>query len=214
MENKNRLIAIGDIHGEIDKLNELLRQLEPKKADTLVFLGDYIDRGKYSKQVVERLTELSKTINCIFLKGNHEDMLLKIPVTKSETDVNFWMINGGVETFDSYGGFENIFKLHGDFFNNLKPYYLTDKYLFVHAGINPDKPLDEQNENDLLWIRDDFIDRKHNLKQKVIFGHTAFYTPYVEEDKIGIDTGCGKEADTFLTAFICYDEYFVTSETL
>ena len=208
-----RLIAIGDIHGEIDKLNELLRQLEPQKEDTLVFLGDYIDRGKHSKEVIERLIELSSSIKCIFLKGNHEDMLLKIPVTKKEEDVNFWMVNGGVETFDSYGGFENIFKLHGDFFNNLKPYYLTDKYLFVHAGINPDKPLDEQSENDLLWIRDDFIDKKHNLKQKVIFGHTAFYTPYVEEDKIGIDTGCGKEDDAFLTAFICYDEYFITSET-
>ena len=96
-------------------------------------------------------------------------MLLKIPKTKSENDVNFWMINGGFETFDSYGGFPEIFNLHGDFFDNLKPYYQTDKYLFVHAGINPEKPLDEQNEDDLLWIRDKFINFKHNLKQKIIF---------------------------------------------
>ena len=82
----------------------------------------------------------------------------------------------------------------------------------MHAGINPDKPLEEQTEEDLLWIREEFIDKKHNLKQKIIFGHTAFYEPFVAEDKIGIDTGCGKEDNTFLTAFICDDEYFITSE--
>ena len=210
--NSPRLIAIGDIHGEIYKLNELLRQLKPKKEDTLVFLGDYIDRGKHSKEVIERLISLSKETNCIFLKGNHEQMLLKIPETKSETDVNYWMINGGVETFDSYGNFENIFNYHRDFFNNLKLYYLTDKYLFVHAGINPDKSLEEQTEDDFLWIRDSFINKKHNLKQKIIFGHTAFYNPFVEDDKIGIDTGCGKEEETYLTAFICDEEFFITSE--
>ncbi len=209
---KKQLIAIGDIHGEINKLNELLRQIEPKKEDTLVFLGDYIDRGKYSKQVIERLIELSKSVNCIFLKGNHEQMLLKTIKTKSETDINFWLINGGADTLESYGSIENIFNLHRDFFKKLKPFYLTDEYLFVHAGIRPDKPIEEQEEKDLLWIRDDFLDKKHNLKQKVIFGHTAFYEPYVTDDKIGIDTGCGKEEDAFLTAFICDDEYFITSE--
>ena len=213
MRQNKRLIAIGDIHGEIVKLNELLRQLKPQKGDTLVFLGDYIDRGKHSKEVVERLIGLSKETNCIFLKGNHEQMLLKIPETKSEDDVNFWMVNGGAETFDSYGNFEDIFKLHGEFFKNLKLYHQTDKYLFVHAGIRPDKPLAAQEEEDFLWIRDNFINHKHKLTQKVIFGHTAFYKPYVEEDKIGIDTGCGKEENAFLTAFVCgEEEYFITSE--
>ena len=209
---KTRLIAIGDIHGELFKLNELLRQLNPQKEDTLVFLGDYIDRGKFSRQVVERLIELSEETNCIFLKGNHEQMMMKLLESSRETDIDFWMMNGGSETFDSYGSYSEIFNLHEDFYENLKPYYLTDKYLFVHAGINPNKPLEEQTEDDLLWIRDDFINRKHNLKQKVIFGHTAFYRPYVEDDKIGIDTGCGKEENTFLTAFICGEEYFITSE--
>ncbi len=212
MNNKKRLIAIGDIHGCIDELNELLSQLRPKREDTLVFLGDYIDRGSHSKEVVEKLLELETQTNCIFLKGNHEQMLLKLVETKQEDDVVFWMINGGKETFDNYGSFPEIFDLHGEFLNNLKPYYLTDKYLFVHAGINPDKPLEEQTEEDLLWIRDGFIDKRHNLKQKIIFGHTAFYKPFVSEDKIGIDTGCGKEDNTFLTAFICDDEYFITSE--
>ena len=209
---EKRLIAIGDIHGCIDELNELLRQLRPKREDTLVFLGDYIDRGSHSKEVVEKLLELETQTNCIFLKGNHEQMLLKCLKTKSETDVCNWMINGGAETFDSYGDIVEMLKMHGEFFKSLIPYYLTDKYLFVHAGINPEKPLDKQTEDDLLWIRDEFLEKKHNLKQKIIFGHTAFYKPFVAEDKIGIDTGCGKEDNTFLTAFICDDEYFITSE--
>ena len=199
MEN-GRLIAIGDIHGKIDKLDTLLKNIKLQKNDTLVFLGDYIDRGKYSKDVVERLINLSKAINCVFLKGNHEQMLLKIIKTKSENDINFWLINGGYETMNSY-------------IKSLKPYYLTDKYLFVHAGINPDKAtIEEQTDDDLLWIRDKFIDNKHSLKQKIIFGHTAFYEPHIEDDKIGIDTGCGKEPNSPLTAFICDEEVFVQSD--
>ena len=209
---KGRLIAIGDIHGEIDKLNELLRQLEPQKEDTLVFLGDYIDRGHHSKEVIERLIALSEKTNCVFLKGNHEQMLLKLFETKKEEDIQFWLVNGGIETLDNYGDIGEILRLHKDFFNSLKLYYLTDKYLFVHAGIRPDKPLEEQEEEDFLWIRDNFIGKKHLLKQKIIFGHTAFYKPFEEEDKIGIDTGCGKEKDAFLTAFICGNEYYITSE--
>ncbi len=209
---KNRLIAIGDIHGEIYKLNDLLSRLKLKNEDTLVFMGDYIDRGKHSKEVIERLIELEKQTNCIFLKGNHEQMLLKCLKTKSETDVCTWMINGGADTLDSYGDIIEMLNMHGDFFKSLYPYYLTDKYLFVHAGINPKKPLDKQTEDDLLWIRDDFINKKHSLKQKVIFGHTSFYKPFIAEDKIGIDTGCGKGNNTYLTAFICDEEYFVKSD--
>lgn len=209
---EKRLIAIGDIHGEINRLNSLLEKLILVKSDTVVFLGDYIDRGKHSKEVVERLIDLSEKVNCIFLKGNHEQMVLKMLETKSETDINYWLMNGGNETLDNYGDLLEMLMLHGDFFKNLKPYYMTDKYLFVHAGINPSKSLEEQNENDLLWIREDFIDKKHDLKQKIIFGHTAFYEPYIDEDKIGIDTGCGKEPDGTLTAFICNDESFITSD--
>ena len=137
---------------------------------------------------------------------------MKMLETKSETDINYWLMNGGNETLDNYGDLLEMLMLHGEFFKNLKPYYMTDKYLFVHAGINPIKKLEEQNEADLFLIRDDFIDKKHNLKQKIIFGHTAFYEPHIENDKIGIDTGCGKEPDRPLTAFICNNEFFVTSE--
>ena len=209
---EERLIAIGDIHGEIKKLNSLLKKLNLTESDTIVFLGDYIDRGKNSKEVIERLIELSENINCIFLKGNHEQMFLKMVKTKSETEVASWLLNGGAATLDNYGDLIEMLTLHGEFLKSLQPYYLTEKYLFVHAGINPNKALAKQTEDDLLWIRDGFIGKKHNLKQKIIFGHTSFYEPYTEDDKIGIDTGCGKEADGQLTAFVCNEERFITSK--
>lgn len=212
MKTNNRLIAICDIHGEIDKLNELLKQLAPQKDDTIVFLGDYINRGLNSKEVIERLITLSQETNCIFLKGNHEDLLLKILQTRAEEDVLNWLMAGGGATLDSYGGIENIFKLHSDFFYNLKLYYLTEKYLFVHAGINPTRTLEEQDEDDLLWIRDNFIYKKHKLKQKIVFGHTPFTRPYLDDDKIGINTCCGNRLEDYITALICNEEYFIISE--
>ncbi len=207
-----RLIAIGDIHGDIEHLNKLLDKLKPQKDDTFVFLGDYIDRGEHSKEVIERLIDLSYETNCIFLMGNHEQMLLNLLKTKKPEDIEMWLLEGGVQTFDNYGGFVEIFSLHKDFLTGLKPYYLTDEYLFVHAGIRPDIPLKKQDKTDMLWIRDDFIEHKHNLKQKVIFGHTPFYIPYIDDDKIGINTGCGINPDGYLTALICDDETFVMSK--
>ena len=207
-----RLIAIGDIHGEIDKLTSLLDKISPKKDDTLVFLGDYIDRGYNSKEVISTLLKLKKAANCIFLLGNHEDMLLRTKETRKEEDISFWLFNGGITTLNSYGDYVNIFKTHGNFFENLKLYYPTNDYLFVHAGIRPDKLLESQEKEDFLWIRDNFIYKKHKLKKKVIFGHTAFDKPYIEDDKIGIDTGCGKYSDSPLTALICNDETFIYSD--
>jgi len=207
-----RLIAIGDIHGEIDKLNSLLDKISPKKSDTLVFLGDYIDRGNSSKEVISTLIKFKKSTNCIFLMGNHEDMLLRTKETRKEEDISFWLFNGGITTLDSYGDYVNTFKTHGNFFENLKLYYSTDKFLFVHAGIRPDKPLDEQEKQDFLWIRDNFINHKHQLKQKVIFGHTIFDEPHIEEDKIGINTGCGIDEDGYLTAYICNENEFIRSD--
>lgn len=206
-----RTIAIGDIHGDIDRLNKLLDKLQPKKDDTFVFLGDYIDVGPHPKAVITRLIDLSKETNCIFLRGNHEDMLLKAVKTKAEHDIEEWIFCGGITTLQDYGDFIEMLTLHKDFFNQLKLYHLTDKYLFVHGGVRPDKPLEEQEKQDLLWIRDNFIYNRHMLKQKVIFGHTPFIEPYIDKDKIGINTGCGLDEDAYLTAFICNEETFVTS---
>lgn len=199
-----RYIAITDIHGELEKLENLLSKLDIKKDDKFVFMGDYIDRGPDSRGVVDRIIEQSNYNECIYLIGSHEYALLH-----SDTDdyYKFLFDNyGGPNTVRSYGSYINIFKIHGDFFKNLKFYYLTDKYLFVHAGINPDYSLNDQNEVDLVYIRGKFIYSKHNLPQKIIFGHTEFDKPYIDECKIGIDLGCGKYPNAKLCALILSDD--------
>ena len=208
-----RYIAITDIHGESEKLKNLLGKINSGPNDTFVFMGDYIDRGPDSKGVINTVLEQSKTHKCVYLMGSHEYALLH-----SQTDdyYEFLFENyGGPATVRSYGSFENIFKVHGDFFKNLKFYYLTEKYLFVHAGINPEVPLEKQNEVDLVYIRGKFIYSKHNLPQKIIFGHTEFDKPYIDECKTGIDLGCGKYKNAKLCALIIHEdgrEEFVYSD--
>ena len=208
---RNRLIAIGDIHGEVEKLNSLIDRLDLQKQDKVIFLGDYIDRGMHSKEVIERILNLSKEIECVFLKGNHEDMLLKTKITQSQDDIEHWLLSGGISTYDNYGDYPAIFNTHGKFLDSLKLYHIEQNYMFVHAGINPKKELSEQTKDDLLWIREEFLDNSHNLPYKIIFGHTPFIEPLILNDKIGIDTGCGKEKDLPLTAFICDSETFIRS---
>lgn len=208
-----RYIAITDIHGELEKLESVLSQIETRPDDIFVFMGDYIDRGAKSKEVVERVIKQSETHKCVYLMGSHEYALLH---AKQDEYYNYLFWNyGGPATVKSYGGnFDNILKTHGDFFRSLEFYYLTDEYLFVHAGINPDYPLEEQCETDFVYIRSAFYNRKHNLPQKIIFGHTEFDTPLVQEDKICIDLGCGKYKNAHLCGLILDNgrEEFIYSE--
>ena len=208
-----RHIAITDIHGEKEKLENLLAKIKLYPTDTIVFMGDYIDRGPDSKGVVDTIIDLGNRYNCVYLIGSHEYALLH---SKDDDYYQFLFDNyGGPATERSYGGFNNIFKIHGNFFKSLKFYHLTDKYLFVHAGINPDYPLDKQNEVDLVYIRGKFIYSKHKLPQKIIFGHTEFDKPYIDNGKIGIDLGCGKYRQAKLCALILNEdgrEEFVYSD--
>ncbi len=196
-----RLIGITDIHGEYEKLCDLLNKISPKSDDTIVFMGDYIDRGAKSKEVVDKIISMGEVCECVYLIGSHEYALLH-----AESDdyykYLFWNY-GGDATAESYGGFDNIFKIHGDFFNSLEQYYLTPDYLFIHAGIRIGIPLERQNPVDMVYIRGEFFNHKHNLPYKIIFGHTEFEAPKIWEDKICIDTGCGKYKNSPLTAFIC-----------
>lgn len=209
----SRYIAITDIHGELEKLESVLSKIETRPDDIFVFMGDYIDRGSKSKEVVDRVIEQSNYNKCIYLIGSHEYAMMH-----SKTDEYYqWLYDnyGGPATTKSYGGFNNIMKIHGDFYKNLKFYYLTDKYLFVHAGINPNYSLEEQNEVDLVYIRSAFFNNKHKLPQKIIFGHTEFDQPFISEDKIGIDLGCGKYKNAHLCGLILNEdgkEEFVYSD--
>ena len=209
----SRYIAITDIHGELKKLESVLSKINTKPDDIFVFMGDYIDRGPDSKGVVDRIIEQSNYNKCIYLIGSHEYALLHSP---SDDYYKYLFDNyGGPATIRSYGSFNNIFRIHGDFFKSLKFYYLTEKYLFVHAGINPNYSLEDQDETDLVYIRGKFIYSKHNLPQKIIFGHTEFDEPLVQEDKICIDLGCGKYPHAKLCALILEEngeENFVYSD--
>ena len=197
----SRYIAITDIHGEFYKLESLISKIDFKPNDTIVFMGDYIDRGKYSKEVVDRVIELGKSYKCIYLIGSHEYAYLHSRKNEEYFKYLFWNY-GGDATVESYGSYDNIYKIHRDFYENLKYYYLTDEYLFVHAGINPHYSLEEQDKEDLVYIRWNFINSKHKLSQKIIFGHTDFDKPYVDEFKIGIDLGCGKYPNAKLCGLI------------
>jgi serine/threonine protein phosphatase 1 len=182
--------VIGDIHGCLKSLKRLMKKLPVKKEDELIFVGDYIDRGKDSKGVVDFLLELSKKYCCIFLRGNHEQMLLDYLDDKKMGKI--WYLNGMDATLNSYGNINSIPKDHLEFFRNTEFYYQTENYLIVHAGVLPGKPLEEQDEMELIWIREEFIYSKKPLDDKIIvFGHTPFLDgPYIDKTKIGIDTGC------------------------
>ncbi len=189
-----KIFAVGDIHGSFDRLQELMKKIPIDFAhDTLVFIGDYIDRGPASVEVVDYLIGLKNRVpETIFLKGNHEDMLEKY---LDGTDRFTYLLNGGQNTLDSYlsrnlqSELYPIPSNHMEFFKTLRLYYETEAYIFVHAGLRPKVPLASQETEDLLWIRDKFIYSKYDFGKTVVFGHTPLEKPLVESNKIGIDTG-------------------------
>jgi len=193
----NKMFAIGDIHGCLDQLRRLIRDIpaDPEN-DTLVFIGDYIDRSNGSPDVVDYILGLKKTYQkMICLCGNHESMLLKY---LDGADEEMYLFNGGAMTLNDYGisllDSPRIRKAkipadHLRFYESLLPYYETDQFIFVHAGLRPGIPLARQSVQDMQWIRQAFIDSGYDFGKRVLFGHTHFSAPLVAENKIGIDTG-------------------------
>ena len=191
-----RIFVIGDVHGYLNKLQELWAKIRPDpERDEIVFLGDYIDRGPDSREVVESVIQVQKRFSrTTCLIGNHEFMFLDY-LTYRKDPWSFFL-NGGVETIHSYDltGDDIEAKIpeeHIAFFNTLKPYYETEAYIFVHAGLREGIPLSEQTLDDLVWIRREFLECKNDFGKLVIFGHTPFPRPFVQANKIGIDTGAG-----------------------
>lgn len=193
------IIAFGDIHGEYYKLKRLVEKIHISADDTFVFLGDYIDRGKHSFEVINYLIELGKQYDCVFLKGNHELMFMDYMSGINE-DMFIW--NGGVKTIDSYAkhGYDSaryndyteryIPKEHMEFFQNLKPYYEAEEFIFVHAGTWPNTPLDQLPDEILYWDRSFIYGSKADYEGKtVVCGHTPSQDVMNEEHRICIDTG-------------------------
>ena len=190
----DKIFAIGDIHGCFDQLDRLVKKIGIDfDNDTLVFMGDYIDRGPDSFKVVEFLINIKKKCpKAVFLKGNHEEMFENYLLGE---DMIRFLQNGGRMTIESYvreNSNENRFYMppgHEDFFHSLVLYYETDEYVFVHAGLRKKVALEKQTADDLLWIRKGFIDSHFDFGKKIVFGHTPFSEPLINENKIGIDTG-------------------------
>jgi serine/threonine protein phosphatase 1 len=195
-----RVFIVGDIHACPQELERLLGALPLQSRDRLIFLGDYIDRGPGAREVVDLLLALKADGGCrpTFLKGNHEDMLLDFlgyPGNYGEA----FLLNGGNSTLTSYGLSTTVSgpacasglpPTHLQFFLDLETLSVQEDLLCVHAGVNPQRSLEEQGEEELLWIRQEFIFQPHSLPYTVVFGHTPqravfFDLPY----KVGIDTG-------------------------
>jgi len=181
--------VIGDIHGCSNSLRRLLDKLPLTAGSKFIFLGDYIDRGPDSRGVIEILLSLSKDYECIFIRGNHEQMLLNY-VLKGE-NFDLWLMNGANATLRSYGGVDRIPKQHIDFIQSTVLYVVQGSDLFVHAGVRPNVPIEEQSQFDLLWIRYEFIYSESPLPgYRIFFGHTPFQDVLIMKDKVGLDTGC------------------------
>lgn len=198
-----RLFAVGDIHGCVDEIRVLIEFLTTERSlderDQLVFIGDYIDRGRGSRQVIELMLSLKqKWPHTVFLKGNHEDMLLAFLGFEGQGG-EVYLANGGKAFFDSYGidpgaslsSMRNTLPAtHLEFLRALELGVVFGEFLFVHAGVNPNKSLHEQCNEDLLWIRQEFVHSPHNFGKTIVFGHTAFNQVLLDLPyKIGIDTG-------------------------
>ena len=212
------IYAIGDIHGCLSELTSLHKKILTNdkfkvKEDLIIYLGDYIDRGLKSKQVIDQIIKLkNKQIKTIHLMGNHEELMIDFLFNK-KNNIKNWLNFGADQTFKSYDieivefikdGFEDniIDRLrdvllkkmgsdHIDFLNNLELTYLTEKYLFVHAGIDPNKNITEQTKKDYLWSRSsDFFHKDFKTEKTIIHGHTPEQNIVNHPYRINIDTGC------------------------
>jgi serine/threonine protein phosphatase 1 len=208
------IYAIGDIHGRSDLLALLLDKIaadaahsKDAKRRTLVFLGDYIDRGHDSARVVDMvLGELPLGFDAHFLKGNHEAILLDF--LDEPSYLGQWLANGADATFRSYGmDLEELIRkgatpeawrraflaslpeAHRDFFETLELAVAFGDYLFVHAGVRPGVPLEAQDPHDMVWIRAPFLQSDEDFGKIVVHGHTPAREPVIRANRIGIDTG-------------------------
>jgi serine/threonine protein phosphatase 1 len=189
------LIAIGDIHGCAKSFDALLEKIDPSSDDHLLFVGDYIDRGPDSKGVIDRLLDLRGDVECTFLRGNHESLMLGY---LDNGAFNLWRVNGGVSTLQSYlGSGESEIEIpdhHAEFVRETELYYETDDYFFVHAGLKPDLTIEEnleQNEEKVfMWEREHIGAETLAWEKTVVCGHTPRPEPIDREKLIMIDTGC------------------------
>jgi serine/threonine protein phosphatase 1 len=210
LPEQSRIYAIGDIHGRSDLVDriaeEILRDLKADPIDrcVTVTIGDYIDRGPDSRGVLDRLARNPFPTELVALKGNHEDLFETFLRDPSITDD--WRRVGGLETLHSYGvavaplmmgknyhEAAEALRLvlppaHLEFLGSLKTSLIVGKYFLCHAGVRPGVPLNQQSEEDLLWIRAPFLESKADFGKIVVHGHTPTEKPEVLPNRVNIDT--------------------------
>jgi serine/threonine protein phosphatase 1 len=205
------IYAIGDIHGRFDLLDALGARIdrdvetEQSKTSIEIYLGDYIDRGPDSSSVIDWLLNRQQDRNVMFLRGNHESVLEEF--LAREIEFKDWRQIGGFETLVSYGVDHVLFHdtynddeirhelaasfppAHRQFLNGLATAIDIGAYFFVHAGVRPGIPLDDQAERDCLWIRDEFLEHEDNFERIIVHGHSPVSEPEFVSNRINLDTG-------------------------
>ena len=216
-----RYYVVGDIHGRLDLFEALIKAIEKDDAaspdaDThIILLGDLVDRGADSAGVIKRARKWQKKRNVRVLAGNHEEMFLQ--AFEKPDILRHFLKHGGRETIMSYGvskkqfnamTLEELFeflpklisKKERDYIASFEEMIVAGDYLFVHAGIDPSKPIEAQKRGDLLWIRDRFLSHQGPLEKVVVHGHTIFDEVEDCGYRIGIDTGAFRSG--VLTALV------------
>lgn len=207
-----RVYAIGDVHGRLDLLDALLAAIEADDArrgsaqTRIIFLGDLIDRGPSSAQVVDRAMELDAgPWNCQFLLGNHEEVFLQA-LSGDLKALAFFTRIGGRETIFSYGISEEEYRnsdypelqalliervpaSHIEFLQRFEDMIVVGDFAFVHAGVKPGQALTDQRTSDLRWIRREFLDHEDGFEKIIVHGHTITEEVEVRSHRIGLDTG-------------------------
>jgi serine/threonine protein phosphatase 1 len=205
-----RIYAVGDIHGRVDLLramNQLIHEdayARQAARNVVVYLGDYVDRGEASRQVIDcLLDEPLPGFECIHLRGNHEDSMVQF---LGDPQIGpAWLSYGGAATLLSYGvkppaSDRDFVRVQGelrqalppphlDFMRRLALSHVEGDYYFTHAGVRPGIALEAQVPQDLMWIRDEFLSSKADFGKIVVHGHTITEAPEVRRNRIGIDTG-------------------------
>lgn len=187
-----RLIAIGDIHGCSTALRALLDAIAPAPDDTIVTLGDYVDRGLDSKGVLEELIALADRCHLVPILGNHDEMMLHARDGKG--DLRFWLECGGQTALDSYGdraGLNAVPPEHFRFLASCRAYFEAETHFFTHANYRANLPLDRQDEQTLRWLSlRDHVSEPHVSRKTAVLGHT----PQAEVLNLGhlicLDTDC------------------------
>lgn len=190
----SRTIAIGDIHGHSLALAALIAALDPGPSDTVILLGDYIDRGPDSKGVLEQVIELGKRCRAVPLMGNHEEMMLG--AREGRDDLRFWLASGGDGALRSYGDAQDVRLIpaaHFEFLKSLRRFYETDTHFFIHANYAPNWRLDQHDSKTALWLPLSDLPNPHYSGKIAVVGHTPQAEGRVLDlgYLVCIDTGCG-----------------------